>query len=106
MKKKETCGRKKVVAKDNDGNVDFLITCYSFEFGLLLMNKMHKRIYWSISGIANKSRYIQVHIPVNIGPIGLQLCRSSMLHSVFRSNKWMVTKSELSEFNLLVGTSS
>lgn len=52
----ETIEGRKVVAQVNDGNVDSLIACHSFELGLLLMTKMHKRLYWSISGVADGGR--------------------------------------------------
>lgn len=86
---------RKVVAQVNNGNVDSLIACHSFELGLLLMNKMHKRIYWSISGVADEGRYVQVHIPAHTGPTGLQLYRPRVVASVFGSNKQMATESDL-----------
>ena len=83
-----------MVAQANNSNVDSLIACRSFELSLLLMNKMRKRIYWSISGVADEGRCVQVHIPAHTGPPGLQLCRPSALASVFGSNKQMATRSD------------
>lgn len=61
------------VTKTNDGNVDSLITCHSSELGLLL----HKGIYWSSLSVADEGRYIQVHIPMYMGPTNRQLLRFS-----------------------------
>lgn len=58
------------------------IACHSFELGLLLMNKMHKTVYWSIPGVTDEGRYVHVHTPAHTAPSGLQLCRRSMLASV------------------------
>lgn len=61
------------VTKTNDGNVDSLITCHSSELCLLL----HKEIYWSSLSVADEGRYIQVHIPMYMGPTNQQLLRFS-----------------------------